>query len=201
MNENENDPVAAAIARASHQNANPGMVDSSFGNDHLEMSEAPPVIRMPANKPVTAAARDDTYLDFNKVKPSTSSPVLRPKAATVASAQLDVDLTGVRAAGLDDTTRVALLDKLLSSHNAHTDARRELELERDKVDVENKKLFGKLGFGLAAAGGAVFLMCLLFLVFLTVYATAFDKQTNQAGTIASFLNAFVEVLKQVFTLI
>lgn len=109
------------------------------------------------------------------------------------------DLTGVKIDGLSQEERDALLKELLSKHNTHTDRKRDIDLENDKLDLENKRRYSALGFKFASGFGlfaAVAVACCLGLI---AYAVIYDKNVIDGTIIGAFLSTFAEVFKTIFS--
>lgn len=188
------DAVQRAIQRAKAQNTQGlfvGGAPDTVAPHHMSWENDSAAVRVPAGMRPTMGMQDDTYLPYMQVNTKTG---MLP-----TTAQPDIDLTGVRTAGLDDAQRDELLDQLITTHNAHTATRRDLELERDKADIENKRRFGKLGYVLAMTGGGFFLAAIVSLLALIVYGTLFDKTVVEGTVIQAFLTTFMEVLRTIFT--
>lgn len=176
------DPTQAAIERARSQG--PYMPDptGSFPANHYDADQGIPAIRVPSGRRTSRMQAGDTYLPYVD------------QNATLG------DLSQVQTAHLDETEKQALLDRLLSGHNTHTEKTRDLEHERDKVDLENKRRFSTLGFRLAAAFGIAVIVGILTLLGMLVYGYINDKPMIDGGLFGSFLNTFVEMFKVLATL-
>lgn len=142
-------------------------------------------IRVPDYTHVSNDMREDTGIPFSKVSTLQLDPM--------------VDLTGIKTSNLDEEQRAALLETLIATNNKHLDAARELELENNKVDIENKKRFGKLGFWVATFGAGVVVIGLAAVLTTLIYGTLFDKQLIENNIIVGLLNTVVEMIRTIFS--
>lgn len=195
------DAVERAIARAKAQNQQGGYtggLGDAIAPHHTGGMDDDTTIRMPPGSRVNPRMQDDTYLGYRPI--ADMNAVNRLSGLNdIAPAQSNVDLTGVRAANLDDAQRDQLLDELLTNHNEHTAERRNLELERDQIAVENKRRFSNLGFWLAASGGGIFLLAVVTVLAVMIYGSLTGTKTFDGSVLSAFLNTFMEVLKTVLS--
>lgn len=195
------DAVQRALERSMRQNSAagyPGVQGQDSAPHLMGGMEDDASIPLPGATTATVRQQDDTYLSF---RPTAIAPIQRQSAnAVTSSAQMiSVDLTGVRAANLAPEQRDKLLDDLVTAQNEHTAERRELELERDKISVDNKRRFSSLGFYMAAAGGGIFLTAIVSILAVMLYGGITGKKTLEGSLLNSFLTSFMEVLKAVFS--
>lgn len=175
------DPAELALGRARERGEYPAGYGDATSSSHPDADMGRASIRMPRGRRPSLQQRGDTYLPYEYDRP--------PK----------VDLVGLRTAGLDETQKDDLLDELLEGHNTHTVRTRDIELQNDTVDLENKKRFSNLGYSLAKWAGILFLAVIAMFVGLAVYATIFDKPMLETGLFSAFLNTFVEMAKIIFS--
>lgn len=98
----------------------------------------------------------------------------------------------------DKNRALALFITMFEQTNAK---QRELAIKDNELDLEHKKRFGDLGYVFARGGFIFAAFCVAFLLILLAYGIIFDKSLVEGGIIGSFITAFSEILKTVFSVI